>query len=242
MMCITSSLMYSQDISISFSYDEGMSCDDDPFSPYLIITYSNNSEKDYYLPSLFFPESKVPQLLDGGWQLVDGVWYGAEGKEKDAANIAACLYKFYSGQKYSWPKQFTSSKTREVDMLFPETHSGDCINDYLAGYYRLLSPDEVAKLPDSHDRYTQEDVKCDRILQNPAFIFLHAGERKTQRITLRGFKEAGIIVTLSLDNSTPPTSIETTFESYIPLPEKVQNFLLYKGYVLSQDITFDFSR
>ena len=223
-----------QDISISFSVDDRVDCVADTLSPYLVIRYFNNSSNNYYFPALATSSSNEP--------IFSFVIRKQEWPSLNKSEIIDILHDTYNGEKMCLPLRYIDCKMGNSWMLFQEECDNedygkplDPINYYLQLYYSSTLELEYFKT---------DEVKCPLFIRKrPEFVFLKSGQVKEQRVSLRGIKDAGIILRVYMENTDALTTVPIGIHpnEATNLPASVMGYSLYTGYFNSDELIVDFS-
>ncbi len=224
-------ILCGQDMRINFSVSSLTSNITGISTPYLIITYSNDTSCDYYMPALFRTDDPIPLFSR---------WYSLPKSEE---SLKSFRYLFY-GERYVVYLNFLYHNSQNFVVLDPDNGEDivevQPINDALSLYYKMNGHDQ-----DRHNiplLFTKPQLSCVQFIQsNPSFVFLKAGDSFEQRIDLSGFREAGIIVRVVLNNDKVLNYVETGREKITALPGKVGSFDYYQRYIDSNSIVIDFT-
>lgn len=221
----------SQEIEILFALDTSHNSLYDTLSPYLNIRYTNFGPDDYYFPALAYCNQTCPYF-----------GYFLHFKEKMSHDDIIQSLKQFKEQRYCLPLLQIEDKDGDTWYLAPDDgkdeHEWDFINHYLEDFY-CSNEHRNVKI------FTTKELRnpC-FIRKHPAFIFLKAGETLVQSISIRGCKEAQIILRIYLPDTTSRTTMlvgPSYFDAY-NLPNKVKGYSLYTGSFSSNELIVDFSR
>ncbi len=233
-VCETS---FSQNISILLSVSDDPYCEGDTLMPYLAITYANNSSNNYYFPSLFWSESRIPYF---GAVLMKLHIFSRNEEDKAKIILIKEDADSYQGGYYSLSLDYLSGPGWPIWCVEPGLPD-HFINFYLAAYYDQLYEREI---PPSMD-FSDVQLSDEAYLRNcPAFVFIKAGESITQRISLRGFWAARIHLRIKVSSEYPPDRVINWVMSnkvVLHLPLKVDEYELYSDRVESNELIIDFS-
>ena len=212
---------FSQEISIdlSLSHIEG--------TPFLTITYTNNSEKDYYIPSLFSSYSDVPAFSSYPFSRFYPCQLSKEELNKRLST--------YNNSNYSLPLEFSQQFSKSLWFALPESESTSSSLDFLlASYYEPYERFSV---------YHKRDEVIDSLeflRHTPALVFLKAFETKKQFVNFSAFREAGVILRVYLENKKPSNLIEKAPGEWIQLPETIYGYILNSKAVFCEERVLDF--
>ena len=213
---------FSQEISIDFSlsYTEGI--------PFLTISYTNNSERDYYIPSLFSSYSDVPAFSSYPFSRFYPCQLSKEELNKRLST--------YNNSNYSLPLEFSHQFSKSLWFALPESEFiSSTLDFYLAGYYEPYERFSV------YHKRGEVKNSPEFFLQTPALVFLKAFETKKQFVDFSAFREAGVILRVYLENKSPSGFIEKAPGEWIQLPENVYGYTLYSRAVFCEERVLDFS-
>lgn len=212
---------FSQEISIDFSlsYIEG--------TPFLTITYTNNSEKDYYIPSLFSSYSDVPAFSSYPFSRFHPCQLSKEELNKRLST--------YNNSNYSLPLEFSKQFSKSLWFTLQESESTSYSLDFLlASYYEPFERFSV---------YHKRDEVIDSpefLRHTPALVFLKAFETKKQFVDFSAFRKAGVVLKVYLDNKRPPNLFEMTPGQWMQLPEDINGYAFYSQVVYCKERVLDF--
>ena len=223
--------IWGQDISIMFSVINPEESATGDTVPYLNIKYANNSSVDYYFPALFRTDNTIPLFSS---------FYGIR---KTKESVLSLLHLF-SGDKYVlYLNSLTYNSQNFIDLVpdnNEEITEPQPINDYLNLFYSLQDSN-TSETP-SIKFFTKSQLRCAHYIRaNKSFVFLKAGESFSQLIDLRGFLETGIIIRVALNFDKPTHYMRTGWNKSSDLPDKVDSFALYQGYIENNSILIDFT-
>jgi len=227
-----------QNVSVSFSLYEEAITEADTLAPYLCIRYTNIGKNDYYLPALFPVNMVIPAIAS----------YFSKRHFSENVNLRAYAISSFRGgdylnEHYFLSISFLQDKIRQK--WFLEHNTDEETEVSLIGFLLSLYYEDIENSSISDPSYFSKEELCnpDFISNCPSFIFLKSGKTKEQFVSLRGMKEAGIVLTVQLTSDQVPNSMNVGYSvhgSKCKLPSKVKGYKLYKGKVKSNNITINF--
>lgn len=227
-----------QEVSISFSIDDNGISSKDTLNPYLVISYHNSGSTPYYFQALSYSGHTVPIFSMS-------TFWGTNLPKISRDETIALLHQYHN-LSFTLSLEFLEAKNGEMWSLYQDNDYGEnwsFIEACLCQYYRPFYTNH-----EDYAFYTDDDIKRVRTLRKSrALVFLKAGQTKEQRISLRGMKEAGIKLTIRLENNVAPNTFCVTLPSGPPyfrdveLPPNVFGYSLYRGYFISSEFKIDFS-
>jgi len=158
-------------------------------------------------------------------------------------NIGISKAGFYLNEHYVLSIGFLQDKTRQKWFLEHDTDEETEVS--LIGFLLSLYYEDIENSSISDPSYFSKEELCDPdfISTCPSFIFLKSGETKEQFVSLRGMKEAGIVLRVQLTSEQISDSMNVGHDihgSKCKLPSRVNEYKLYKGKVKSNNITVNF--
>ena len=239
-LCCLRTGLYAQDISITFSLENGCMSDCDTLPPYLVITYSNSSDSLYYFPALAYEGCTLPIFSLG-------FFLGNEVPSFSQDRLNYCLH-LHEGDSAFLPLDFLESKSGQALELLCYDRSinryTNGIESYLALYYRPYYQTTENTSYNDWDYFTLEDLNNIEYLTNcPAFVFLGARGVHKQVISMSGIKEAGVILKVNIVDiyANKNVLIGITNQDIATLPPRVGDYSLYSGYFKSNELIVNFS-
>ena len=205
--------------------------------PYLIINYCNDSNTDYYSPSLFYYSSQIPTFL---------YFFKPKCNCFDEAKFE--LFK-YRNESYLLDLSYCDKKYSFLDLEHDdnkEEHELEGINIDLNDYYcSLYGRDSIFTARNEY--FSDFELSSPEFIKNsPAFVFVHAKDTVKQWIDLSGLQAAGIIIKVKTPSGIPPKRIRIRYygkpHDYVVLPPIIDGYRLYQGKLKSNVLTIDFSK
>lgn len=244
--------LFSQCISVELSihWKSGknlFSLNEDNFcSPYLNITYRNNSEDAIYFLKISHSVSNFPELVRSGT-------IGRNDSTYELSN-----YEDYSNLQYlirlgASPNYFNNWEVMIDTLDLNKEHEIASINDALADIYATLSNNYLDSLIEIKTHYTVSDITPDGILNilKDRFVFLRKGEIYTDTYNLVGFKVLKGCFTFFVEPNSLQAYVNTLvwdkkhlkyLEIKTLLPKTVSEYSLYSGNLNSNNITITFKK
>ena len=225
-LVLNSGIANAQDITIEFSnvHDK------------LYIRYTNTSQIDYYLPSLFLSGQTTPSFV-----LPVGIDISVPPSANEDGFEIIHLRDFKNNH-YLLPLDYIKTKVPDELCLIPDdgkdTYEIPLINYYLSLYYKNIPPKNPNRF------FSKCEKKRSKELRNiNSLLFLKAGETQQQFIDISGLILAEIQVKVYLPSLYPPSSLQTGWkpEEIAPLPEQINGYKLYKRPVRCNCIVLDFT-
>jgi hypothetical protein len=217
-----------------------------PCSPYLTITYRNNTSTPLY----FFKISRSPANFP---------LFAGEGQINMADTLDIKKYlNAYSTNKYKVDLSGTSFYSVLWDVSACEENTQDVresntINDVLSDIYNFILRDTILQKKDSLIfEYNAADITENGISTKlrDNFVFLKAGEKFTDNFNLVGFQILGgdysfmvrndILSSFVYSNSFWDIDKEKWEFKKVLLPSKVEGYNLYSGHFYSSDVNVRF--
>ena len=225
------------DLSISWQKEKSFDLtDEEELVPYLVIKYSNKSEKDYYLPSLLSTNSVAPLFS------MPSVF---EEEIRDRFNQRQ-TYELVSGHKGSKQLLYLYFSKSKENVLGTEVDVGNGYTefcrqcDYALGYYyaRKYNLEERQK---SH--FKPQELRYYRSMKKSGrFIFLKAGESFEQMVDLSFFSRAKMWCLIIIDDQVIPEEYYCYYSGGVRksrLPENVRGYHLYKDTIIGSQVLID---
>ena len=234
-MVLTSPI--SIDLSISWQKEKSFDLtEEEELVPYLVIKYSNESEKDYYLPSLLSTNSVAPLFS------MPSVF---EEEIRDSFNQLPTdeLVSFYNGSYRLLYLDF--SDTKNVILGLEEDigngHSEFCrLCDYDLGYYYARKYN-LKERQNSH--FKPQELRYYRSMKKSGrFIFLKAGDSFEQKVDMSFFHRARMRCLIIIDDQVIPEEYYCFRPGGVRksrLPENVRGYHLYKDTIIGGQILLD---
>ena len=207
--------------------------------PYLIINYCNDSNTDYYMPSLFYYSSQIPKFFVC-FETKSNCLEKAKLKLSKYRNESYLIGLSYCDAKYSF-LNLVRDDNKELEVEDTEKINYD-LNDYYCGLYNRGS-----LLATSGDGFTECELSSSEFIMNsPAFVFVHAKDTVKHSIDISGLLVAGIKVKVEAPSSIPPNKIRIRYygepQDYVLFPPIIDGYRLYQGELKSNVLTIDFSK
>jgi hypothetical protein len=217
-----------------------------PCSPYLTITYRNNTSIPLYFLKISRSSANLPPFANEGQiNMADTLdikkYLNAYSMNKYWVDISGTSY--YS---VLWDVSAYEENTQDV-------RESNTINDVLADIYNFILRDTIREKTDSLVfEYNASDITENGIstrLRNN-FVFLKVGEKFTDNFNLVGFQILGgdysfmvrndILSSFVYSNSFWDKDQEKWNYKKILLPSKVEGYSLYSGHFYSNDVSVRF--
>ena len=249
------------ELSIYWQIDKDIFVDDSKMNtPFLNITYRNNSDKSIYFKKISLPDRVgLPETVHGTLlQYPYSEWLNPDWRMRAESSVE--MSSFFINENYKVRiGNFLSSLgvwyiVNEADTCVEcET---DIINDNISDIhdyiYHTKYPERFkvsSNLPFVIDDLCEESIlKANRNY----FVFLKPDETYTDTFNLVAFQLVKGNYTFGIEENTIPDSVWSEFiwddsqrkyiEQNIKLPEKVGEYQLYSGAFLTNRVTVDFSK
>ena len=218
-----------QDVSVEFSVFHKNSVQKDSTTDYLQIKYCNRGQVDYYLPSLFYSTSEMPFFVT--------VFSRYHPDTRDKNSIQDRL-KHFDGRHCYLNISFFGGNEDDPWILFSspddEPEAIETLNWDLCSYYILKGREPI-----SFESYKSLG-NIYEIQYSPGYVFLKSGETIYQYVDMSGPAEAGLLITISLEEDIPPSFIRLGYNYCIALPEIINGHQLYKDKIVWSETSIDF--
>jgi hypothetical protein len=236
---------YSQNISIELSIKWIMESDKmggvlKENIPYLIISYRNNSDSNFYFLKVSLSKNGLPPVNTfGSWNHLSS----------NPKTLSKSNYKYCGKDKnynvYMSSSQYCSSfwEVLKDDVNFYKGHFGDIINEELFEFYDSMQFQfKKDTINDSMSNCQfKNNLKIENTINCPVnnFVFLQAGTSYSEQINLIGFKKLqgnfkfyfmdSIFSNYVYGQSFWNDKLKRLEQTKIELPQKIKEYNLYSG-------------
>lgn len=231
-------------------HDDSIIC-----TPKLLITYRNNSDKDYYFLKVSNSRFGYPELMWGTMLQYPFEEYRNPDYLKRAKSHGNYENEHYFVRLGGYHPSFLTVWEVEKDTITRERVI-DTINDNLADIYRYLCQKNYGGSCDSIRGYkvefSESDVTGDKmpdIVRN-SFVFLKSGEVYTDTFNLVGFQlvKGHFTFFIGYDHLKGYVHTESVWDNdrerviypEVSLPAEVEGYTLYSGSFYSNKIVMEF--